>query len=82
MKELRIAIIGQGRSGRNIHGSYFRSEANGGRFKVVAVVERLEHRRELAKVEYPGCDVYDDYTKLTEKSDFEFRYLGSFDVTE
>lgn len=25
---------------------------------------------------------YDDYTKLTEKSDFEFRYLGSFDVTE
>lgn len=23
---------------------------------------------------------YDDYLKLTDKSDFEFRYLGSFDV--
>ena len=71
MKELRIAIIGQGRSGRNIHGSYFRSAANNGRFKVVAVVERLAHRRELAKEEYPCCDVYDDYTQLFGREDID-----------
>ncbi len=71
MKELRIAIIGQGRSGRDIHGAYFRSDANNGRFKVVAVVERLEHRRELALTEYPGCDVYDDYTKLYGRTDID-----------
>ena len=28
MKKLRLAIIGQGRSGRDIHGAYFRSDSN------------------------------------------------------
>ena len=28
MKDVRVAIIGQGRSGRNIHGAFFRSESN------------------------------------------------------
>ena len=27
MKKLRVAIIGQGRSGRNIHGAYFLSDS-------------------------------------------------------
>lgn len=38
MKKLNIAIIGQGRSGRDIHGRYFKSEANT-LFNVVVVVE-------------------------------------------
>ena len=28
MKKLNLAIIGQGRSGRDIHGKFYRSEAN------------------------------------------------------
>ena len=56
MKTLNVAIIGQGRSGRDIHGAFFKSEANTC-FKVVAVVDEIEYRRERAKEEY-GCDVY------------------------
>ena len=59
---LRVAIIGQGRSGRDIHGAYFRSEANT-RYKVVAVVDELENRRARAAEEY-GCPVYASYEEL------------------
>lgn len=62
MKKLNVAIIGQGRSGRDIHGAFFRSEANE-LFNVVAVVDALEHRRERAAKEY-GCPVYADYHEL------------------
>ena len=48
MKKLNVAIIGQGRSGRDIHGAYFLSEANK-LFNVVAVVDQIEFRRERAK---------------------------------
>ena len=51
MKKLRVAIIGQGRSGRDIHGSYFLSEKNRN-YEVVAVVELIEERRERARKEY------------------------------
>ena len=47
MQDFNIAIIGQGRSGRNIHGKYFKSDLNK-RCRVVAVVETDEARRELA----------------------------------
>ncbi len=63
MKKLRVAIIGQGRSGRNIHGAYFRSDENL-YYQVVAVVEKDESRRNLALEEYPGCEVYEDYREL------------------
>ena len=39
MDKLNIAIIGQGRSGRDIHGRHLKSEKNT-MFDVVAVVER------------------------------------------
>ena len=41
MKKLNVAIIGQGRSGRDIHGAFFKSEFNE-KFNVIAVVELLE----------------------------------------
>jgi predicted dehydrogenase len=62
MKTLNVAIIGQGRSGRDIHGAFFRSERNT-KYKVVAVVDALEHRRARAAAEY-GCPVYSDYHEL------------------
>jgi len=70
MKELNIAIIGQGRSGRNIHGKFFKSEDNT-LFNVVAVVEIDEERRNRALEEYPGCKVYSCYTELYDKTDID-----------
>ncbi len=63
MKKLRVAIIGQGRSGRNIHGKFFKSERNLW-WDVVAVVETDELRRNRAKEEWPGSEVFSDYREL------------------
>lgn len=70
MKKLNIAIIGQGRSGRNIHGKYFKSE-NNKNFNVVAVVDSYEDRRELALQEYPGCEVFETYQELYGRDDID-----------
>lgn len=63
MEKLKVAIIGQGRSGRNIHGFYFRSEENQ-YYQVVAVVDQDEERRKRALEEYPGCQVFTKYQEL------------------
>ncbi len=69
MKKLRIALIGQGRSGRNIHGRFFRSEGN--TFCEVAyIVEADEYRRQKAAAEY-GCETLADYTELFGKKDID-----------
>ena len=70
MKDVRVAIIGQGRSGRDIHGKYFKSELNE-HFDVVAVVELDPERRERAAKEFPGCTVYSDYTELYGRDDID-----------
>ena len=62
MEKLKVAIIGQGRSGRNIHGKFFKSERNIW-CDVVAVVETDELRRNRAKEEW-GCEVFSDYREL------------------
>ena len=76
MKKLNVAIIGQGRSGRDIHGKFFLGELNT-RYNVVAVVEALENRRERAKEEY-GCDVYADYTELFGRTDIDLVVNSTF----
>lgn len=63
MKKLKLAIIGQGRSGRDIHGKFFKSE-NNDIFEVAVVVEADERRRNRALEEYPGCVVCSDYKEL------------------
>lgn len=75
MKRLRVAIIGQGRSGRDIHGAFFHTD--GERFQVVAVVDALEERRARARPEY-GCDVYAEYTQLFSRSDIDLVVNASF----
>ncbi len=62
MKKLNVAIIGQGRSGANIHGSFLSSDQNT-KFNVIAVVDAIENRREKAKSIY-GCEVFESYTDL------------------
>ena len=76
MKKLRIAIIGQGRSGRDIHGNYFLTPENN-IIEVVAVVDAIEDRRERAKKDF-GCDVYADYRELFERRDIDLIVNASF----
>lgn len=77
MKKLNVAIIGQGRSGRDIHGSYFLSDASKEYYNVVAIVDKMECRRERAKAEF-GCDVYEDYTELFGRNDIDLVINSTF----
>lgn len=68
MKPLNVAIIGQGRSGRDIHGAYLKTDPE--HFRIVAAVDPLEDRRQRAAAEY-GCDVYADYHDLLPRKDVD-----------
>ena len=68
MKQLNVVILGQGRSGRDIHGLHLKKDTE--RFKVVAVVDQMEIRRERAAKEY-GCDVYADYKEILNRDDID-----------
>lgn len=68
MKTLNVAIIGQGRSGRDIHGAYLKTDPE--HFRIVAVVDAIEDRRQRAVEEY-GCDVYADYHDLFKRTDLD-----------
>ncbi|MDO4608336.1 MAG: Gfo/Idh/MocA family oxidoreductase [Clostridia bacterium] len=76
MKKLNVAIIGQGRSGRDIHGLYFKSEDNK-KYNVIAIVDAIEERRIRAKEEW-GCDVYADYRELFGRDDIDLVVNSSF----
>ena len=77
MNKLNVAIIGQGRSGRDIHGRHFKSE-NNTQFNVVAVVERDETRRNRALEEYEGCEVFADFKELYGRKDIDLVVNASF----
>ena len=63
MKKLNLAVIGQGRSGKDIHGKYFRSEKNE-YWDVKFVVDYDEYRRGVAEEIYPGCTALTEYTEI------------------
>ncbi len=68
MKKLKVGIIGQGRSGRDIHGRFLITVPE--KFQIVAVVDPLEERRKRAVEEY-GCEAYADYHSLLERKDLD-----------
>lgn len=70
MKKLNLAIIGQGRSGKDIHGAYYLSEENKF-YNVKYVVEEDERRREISKKRYEGCEVLENYHDLFGKKDID-----------
>ena len=70
MKKLNLAIIGQGRSGKDIHGLFYRSEANKF-FNVKYVVDLDEHRRNVSEEIYPGCTTLADYRELFKLDDVD-----------
>lgn len=76
MEKKRVAIIGFGRSGGDIHGAFFASERNEW-FEVVAVVDELEVRRQRAKDKF-GCDVYASYKELLDRKDIDLVVNASY----
>ena len=77
MRKLKVAIIGQGRSGRNIHGAYFLSERND-RYEVGYVVDQDAERRAAALVRHPGCKVFADYRELFACGDIDLVVNASY----
>ena len=70
MQKLNVAIIGQGRSGKDIHGKYYLSGDNQF-YNVRYVVETDPDRREIAKTRHPGCAVFADYKELLTCNDVD-----------
>ena len=77
MKKLTLAVIGQGRSGRDIHGSFFKSEMND-ICEVKYVVEYDATRRERAEREYPGCKSFSSYEELYSIDDIDLVVNASY----
>ena len=77
MKKLNIAIIGQGRSGKDIHGKFYISADNQW-FNVKYVVDGDERRREISKDRYEGCEVFADYKELLDKKDIDVVVNATF----
>ncbi|MCL2478060.1 MAG: Gfo/Idh/MocA family oxidoreductase [Treponema sp.] len=75
MKKLNIAIIGQGRSGRDIHGRYILSAPD--KYKAVYIVDAIPERRAKAEKEY-GCPALADYRELFGKTGIDFVVNASF----
>ena len=70
MRKLNLAIIGQGRSGKDIHGKFYIS-ADNTLFNVKYVVDADEYRRGVSLERYPGCHVLCNYKELLEKKDID-----------
>lgn len=77
MKKLNVAIIGQGRSGRDIHGAYLRRADAKEKFNVAAVVDAMPERRARAEEEY-GCTVYSNVEELLGRDDIDLVINSSF----
>ena len=71
MRKLRVAVIGQGRSGYGIHGYYYAGEQNDV-VEVVAIADQLPVRRELARERHGDTvAIYEDYQKFYEHDDID-----------
>ena len=68
MKRIRVGVIGQGRSGHDIHVAAFKSMP--GRFKVVAVADPLEGRCDDA-IGATGCTGYKDHKDMLKRKDLD-----------
>ncbi len=68
MKKIRVAILGQGRSGRDIHGRCLSGMTD--MYEIVATVDTLADRRERSRNEY-GCETFEDYRSLLDRKDID-----------
>jgi len=76
-KPIKIAVVGLGRSGYNIHINRMRGDK---RFQVTAVADWLPER--LAEVRQEcGCAVYPDHRKLLKEADAEVVVVATYSDT-
>ncbi|MCR8635325.1 Gfo/Idh/MocA family protein [Paenibacillus radicis (ex Xue et al. 2023)] len=68
MSRIRVAIIGQGRSGLNIHTNSLSGMKE--QYEIVAIADAVPERLERAKRDY-GCDVVADYNDLLGRTDID-----------
>lgn len=68
MSIVRVAILGQGRSGRDIHGAYLSADSE--RYRIAAIVDPLPERRDRAAREY-GCDTCAEPDELLGRTDLD-----------
>lgn len=73
-KTINVGIIGQGRSGYDIHAAYLKTDP---RFKVIAVADFMAERREFAKAEL-HCEAYADHADLLKRKDLDLVVNASF----
>ena len=73
MKRIKVGIIGQGRSGRNIHRHLFETQPSlMERFEVVAVADPIPERRKLEGiVPSPKFKEYSDYKDMIKDQNIE-----------
>ncbi len=76
-KKLNLAIIGQGRSGKDIHGAYYLSERNK-YYNVKYVVDADERRRAISEARYEGCIALADYRELFKYDDIDVVVNASY----
>lgn len=74
MEPIRVGIIGQGRSGRDIHGAHLAADP---RFRIVAVADLIAARRQRAVAEY-GCEAHADWRELLARKDLDLVVNASF----
>lgn len=65
---IRVGVIGQGRSGRDIHTEALKKL--GDKFVIAAVSDELEERRDRAARDY-GCDTYSSYKEMMKRTDLD-----------
>ncbi len=77
MRKLGVAIIGQGRSGKDIHGAYFVSDRNK-YYDVKYVAETDGIRQKISSERYAGCKVFSDYKEFYGCDDIDLVVNASF----
>ena len=68
MKTLRVAIIGQGRSGRGIHAKHIVTQPR--KYRIVVAVDPIKERREWAAANL-GCDVHATHKPVLKRNDID-----------
>jgi predicted dehydrogenase len=76
MKKLNVAIIGQGRSGRDIHAKTFIGKVQD-KYNIAAVCDYISERCEPSRNE-TGSEVYTDYKKMLKQKNIDLVINASF----
>ncbi len=71
MRKLKVGILGQGRSGRNIHAASLERPGLRERFVIAAVADREPERCRESVAGNPGCRMYGDYRELLAVNDLD-----------